>query len=259
MTGTAKRCRRVLIVPAAGLGTRLDPATPKLLYPVEGRPMLEHLLDMYSDFVDRFIVVVSPAAKARVAGVIGNGDRRIDWVEQAKPTGMLDAILAAQNPVRRQRPRYVWITWCDQIAVTGRTIRGLALRTGPAALDAMVFPTLRQRPPYVHWVRDARGRITDVRQRREGDPMPDEGETDIGLFALRSDTYLEALPEFAASARRGPRTRERNFLPFVPWLSRRERISTFKAVDPIEAIGINTPADLRLVEDHLRARAAPRS
>ena len=120
----------------------------------------------------------------------------------------------------------------------------------------MVFPTVESSDPYIHFDRDQSGRMVGLRQRREGDVMPPTGESDAGLFGLSRRTYLELLPEFAAAAPRGAGTGERNFLPFVPWLSARHpgAISTFGCRDPREAIGINTPEDLRRMEAWLRER-----
>src|SRR5204863_274382 len=58
----AARMDRLLIVPAAGRGSRLGSRAPKALVPVAGVPMLDHLLTMHQATVDRFIVVVAPEA-----------------------------------------------------------------------------------------------------------------------------------------------------------------------------------------------------
>ena len=60
------------------------------------------------------------------------------------------------------------------------------------------MPTSRQQNPYIHFERDPDGRITAVRQRREGEAMPGVGESDIGLFSLSHDGYFTWLPRFGA-------------------------------------------------------------
>jgi hypothetical protein len=52
------------------------------------------------------------------------------------------------------------------------------------------------------------------------------------------------------------RTRERNFLPFIPWLARTHAVVTFPCEHPMEAIGVNTPEDLARVERYLQQRTA---
>jgi hypothetical protein len=73
----------------------------------------------------------------------------------------------------------------------------------------------------------------------------------MGLFAMSVAAYGERLPAYAREAAIGSITGERNFLPFIPWLARTDRVTTFPCEDPMEAVGINTPEELALVEQYL--------
>ena len=84
--------------------------------------------------------------------------------------------------------------------------------------------------------------------------MPDVGESDMGLFGMSSTTYLDLLPRYGREAAIGQVTGERNFLPFIPWVAARHDVATFPSVDELEAVGVNTPAELALVERYLAAR-----
>ena len=242
---------RLLIVPAAGRGSRLRAAGPKALVPVAGRPMLDHLLDLHQSSVDHVVIVASPSARAAFDEYRATQPMPIEVVEQETPTGMLDAILAARGIVETHRPERVAITWCDQIALDPVTVEALRAQACTSSAPAMVLATIAVAGPYIHFDRDAGGRITAVRQRREGDPMPDTGETDMGLFDLSLETYRTHLPAFAAQARASAGTGERNFLPFIPWLSARAPVTTVPGTSPMEAVGINTPEELAAVEAHL--------
>ena len=243
---------RLLVIPAAGPGSRLGSALPKVLVPVAGQPMLDRLLALYQDVVERVVIVVNPSfaqtvrdhVAARPAAV------RIQCVEQQTPTGMLDAILLAAPVALSHRPSSIWITWCDQVAVHPKTIERLAARTS-SQTEALVMPTVTRRHPYIHFERDASGRIVRVLHRREGDSMPEVGESDMGLFAMSAKTYAEHLPAYAGSVEVGRATRERNFLPFIPWLTRSQAVATFAAEHPMEAVGVNTPEELAAVEAYL--------
>ena len=122
---------------------------------------------------------------------------------------------------------------------------------------ALGLATVRTENPYIHFDRDQSGRITAVRQRREGSAMPAVGEADIGLFAMSDAGYREWLPRYAASCPPGAATEERNFLPFIPWLGTvGQAVVTVSATDPAEAVGINTPADLDRMARELATRSA---
>src|SRR6476620_263926 len=116
---------RVLIVPAAGRGTRLGTTTPKVLVHVNGRPMLRHILELYAPFVDRAVIVAHPAAAAAVAASAREGPIPATVVVQQTPTGMLGAVLIGLAEAPRAVAWRVWITWGDQLAVHPATLARL--------------------------------------------------------------------------------------------------------------------------------------
>ena len=250
----------VLIIPAAGAGTRLQSSTPKVLAEVNGKAMIDHLFDRYSKTVGRFVLVVHPSFEALVRNHVAQVAPSLDiqLASQPKATGMLDAILLALEPVQRAPAERVWITWCDQIGVHPDTVSELSRLSRERQDAAAIFPTSRQAPPYIHLERDAEGRLTNIRQRREGDRMPDVGESDMGLFSLSANAYSTLLPQFGREVRQESRSGERNFLPFLPWLALRgHSVVTFPSTNAIEAIGINTPDDRRRLEAYLRDLEKP--
>lgn len=245
---------RRLVIPAAGRGSRLGADVPKVLVPVAGRPMIDWLLDLYRPFVDRATVIVSPDARSAVQEHLRSSALPVAFASQAHPTGMLDAILAAREPREGGPADRIWITWCDQIGLRPATLRRLADEESRTPEAALVLPTSRRADPYIHLARGEDGRIVRVLHRREGDAMPAEGESDAGLFALSAAAFAELLPQFAREAEPAAGTGERNFLPFIAWLAARRPVVTFPCETPDEAIGVNTPEELALVERHLRAR-----
>jgi bifunctional UDP-N-acetylglucosamine pyrophosphorylase/glucosamine-1-phosphate N-acetyltransferase len=247
---------RALIIPAAGIGSRLQSSLPKVLFPVNGRPMLDYLFALYAADVDRIVLVVRPADRERVREACANAPVPCDLAVQETPTGMLDAILLARTALVDNQPARIWITWCDQIAIRPETVQRLK---SAELTPALVLPTCARRDPYIHLARDPDGRIVRVLHRREGDAMPEEGETDAGLFSLSRAAYFDQLPQFAAGVTTpdGAATRERNFLPFIPWLQSRAELHTFACESWIESVGVNAPADVALVAPHLPGLAPP--
>lgn len=247
---------RHLIIPAAGLGSRLASPTPKVLVEVNGRAMVDHLIRLFQPFVDAAVVVAHPSFSDRVRHHLNTSARglTIDVVEQPAPTGMLDAILAAADAVANAAPDQVWIVWCDQVGLLPETLRQVADASVAQPAPDLVLPTVIRPDPYIHFERETRGGITAVRQRREGDEMPPLGESDAGLFSLSAQGYRE-FQAFSRTAGRGSGTGERNFLPFIPWLAHRRRVVTVACADPREAVGVNTPQDLADVEAWLKQRS----
>jgi CTP:molybdopterin cytidylyltransferase MocA len=213
--------------------------------------MLSWIVDLYRDYVDGIAVVAHPSARHQIAAVLGATGVPGIVTEQAEPTGMLDAVVLGCGAAAGWSPDRLWVTWCDQVAVHPATVARLA-RVEPAS--AMTLPLISRTHPYIHFDRDAAGRITAVRQRREGDAMPDQGDSDMGLFSLSAEAAASDLALFAASAVPDRGTGERNFLPFIPWLAERKSVATIAATQDIEAVGVNTPDDLARVAAYLTSR-----
>ena len=242
---------RLLVIPAAGLGTRLGAGLPKLLVPVNGRPMIDHLLALYARAADRTAVIVHPSAEGAVRAHLDAG---CDIFVQHQPTGMLDAILLASPAVERHQPRRVLVTWCDQVAIRPESVRRLEAAAAAPADPPLALLTCVRPDPYIHFGRDASGRIIEVLHRREGDRMPAAGESDAGVFDLSRDAYMRLLPQYARGVETGAGTGERNFLPFIPWLAARSQVVSVPCTSVEETVGVNTPGELQQVEQYLRDR-----
>ena len=216
--------------------------------------MLDLLLERFGPFVEAVVVVVHPSFSEQIRDHLRlSASLPFDIAIQERPTGMLDAVMLASESIEPDTFDRVWIVWCDQVGVLPETVSRLA-KAESAESPALAFPVVSRQDPYIHFPRGADGRISGVLQRRENDPMPAEGESDMGVFSLSMTAYSQRLPDFARSAAVGSGTGERNFLPFIPWLAAREPVLTVPCTDPREAIGINTPEELAAVEAWLERR-----
>ncbi len=242
--------KRLLLVPAAGRGTRLGHDGPKFLFPLCGKPLIDHVLDIHRQFIDEAIVVVSSDARELAQEHFSRSELPVTIATQNNPTGMLDAILEGGKRIYEVQPDRVWITWCDQVAICAETLSRMAI-IEEQGNDAMIVPAIYRRRPYIHFEMGENGRICRVLQRREGDEMPDIGNNDMGLFSLSLDAFQLMEREFSSIPELGEATGERNFLPFIPWLAERERVLSMKGTDEIETVGINTREEAAELESWL--------
>lgn len=103
-TQSAENSVRIAVVPAAGLGTRLAPATwavPKELMPIGPYPMIQWAMEEIRDCgIARAVVVVSPA-KPTLAEFLSRWSRgrspRVTLVSQPRPRGLADALLRVRR------------------------------------------------------------------------------------------------------------------------------------------------------------------
>lgn len=239
------------LIPAAGRGTRLGFDQPKILFPVAGRTILEWLVELLNPFCQKFVFVLSsqglkPVEQAALPLLKDHAALAL----QNEPIGMADAIRCGLAEVKTAN---TLIIWGDQVAVKPESLDFLMRLHQGSAQPAATCPTLWRDHPYIHFERSESGSITCVLQAREGDRMPEHGESDAGVFLFRTAALREYLPRLLESPECiGVKTRELNFLPIFPLLS--EHLIIAPIMTEAESVGVNSPADAKYLEDQLRCR-----
>jgi bifunctional UDP-N-acetylglucosamine pyrophosphorylase / glucosamine-1-phosphate N-acetyltransferase len=182
----------VAVVLAAGQGTRMRSAVPKVLHPLCGRPM-----------------VLWPVAAAREAGardvvVVGGPDRAlaehlpagVELAVQEQPRGTGDAVLAAAELI--DPASTVLVLAGDVPLITAAAVRELldAHAAGPRAATMMTME-LADPGGYGRVVRGAEGAVEAVVEVKEaGDATPEQlaiREVNTGVFAFDGGALVGAL------------------------------------------------------------------
>jgi UTP--glucose-1-phosphate uridylyltransferase len=92
----------VAVVPIAGRGTRLLPATravPKALLPLVDRPVIDLVLEELSDNGIRKVVLVVGEMREAIEAHVDSGSLEIAWVDQPEPLGLGDAVARGAEAV----------------------------------------------------------------------------------------------------------------------------------------------------------------
>ncbi|MEV0197103.1 NTP transferase domain-containing protein [Nonomuraea sp. NPDC050691] len=235
------------VIPAAGRGTRLGAAVPKIMMEVADGITVWHLLyRRLQPWVDHLHVVVSPDGEALfrrlVAAEIDSG--AVSVSVQERPTGMGDAVFGAAGHWDAYGAALV--VWGDQVNLSSATVRQV-VRTHQEATSGpgLTLPLVPLPDPYVEY-EVVSGELRRVRMSREGDECRPGGLSDVGVFCLSTTGLRQAWERYLASAARGSVTGEVNFLPFLPHLSQVHgwKVRTVPVTDPVEARGVNTADDL---------------
>jgi len=240
-----KQMRLCAVVPAAGRGTRLGTAMPKLLTPLgNGETIWSVLCGKLLAVADHVNVIVSPEGEPLLRQVVEREGlaARVSLSVQAEPIGMGDAIFCGY-PVWSEADA-ILVVWGDQVFVSAETLNKASTLQGGAALTA-VLPVVALPEPYVEYLFTGDDRLVAVRQAREGDVCAPGGFGDIGTFVLAVPDLHRTWTRYLAEASAGALTEEINFLPFLPYLaSHGWKVRRLLIDDPREARGINTPDDL---------------
>ena len=171
-----------VVILAAGQGTRMKSALPKVLQPLAGSPMLGHVLETAAGLDAGAIHVVYGFGGERVVEAFPG--RNVSWVLQAEQLGTGHAV--AQAIPHISDDDIVLVLCGDVPLIRAESLQPLveAARAGAAVLTVVVDDP----QGYGRIVRDGSGqllRIVEERDANESERKIDEINT--GLIAARAD------------------------------------------------------------------------
>ena len=237
------------IVLAAGEGTRMKSAVPKVLHRVGGRTLIGHVMStLASAGADAAAVVVGPD-RADVAAEVRRFAPAAEVFEQSERLGTAHAVLAARSAIARGYDR-ILIVFGDTPLVRPETMTGLADAAADAAVAVLGF---RPRDPagYGRLVMHADALVA-IREEKDASAAETAiGFCNAGLMALGGATALSLLE------RVGNDNAKREFyLTDVVALAVASglKAATLEAAED-EVLGVNDRAQLAAAEAVFQARA----
>ncbi|MDR9436861.1 MAG: NTP transferase domain-containing protein, partial [Thiohalophilus sp.] len=82
-----------ILILAAGQGTRMRSKLPKVLHPLAGRPMLQHVIDTARELRPHRLGVIYGHGGEQVPQQMA--DESIEWIQQAEQLGTGHAVMQA--------------------------------------------------------------------------------------------------------------------------------------------------------------------
>ena len=243
------------VIPAAGEGTRLEYSRPKVLYPILGKPILHHLIELFQKYCNRIIVVASPVGAQEIQKELEKCCSSSDFgiVIQEDPKGMAHAVWQARNITKTT---HTVVVWGDQICLRDETISSTLAYHQSDSANALTFPTVIKKDPYIHFHRDDAGRILKVLHKRENEIYTEDGENDCGFFSFSTNSLFSVLKNGLKSpVSLGTQTNEVNLLQLFPQFEmRNNQVNTLRIAHEDETLGVNTVEEAQTAEFILRNR-----
>ena len=151
-----------VVILAAGKGTRMRSALPKVLQRLAGRPMLAHVLGTARQLsVSRICVVYGHGGEV-VREALDASD--LAWARQEPQLGTGHAVAQALPHISGDAP--VMVLYGDVPLIEASTLRRLADAAGAGALGLLTV-TLDDPTGYGRIVRDAQGRVTRIVEQKD--------------------------------------------------------------------------------------------
>jgi len=237
-----------VVILAAGKGTRMKSAQPKVLHRLAGAPMIEHVLNAASGLRPTSITVVVGHQGDAVRGALA-AHAGVDFVVQEPQLGTAHALLTAEPLLRDERGTLVLLSG-DVPALSADTLHAL-LRTHVehAAAATVVTAIVPDPTGYGRIVRDGE-KIARIVEEKDATPAERPiQEINAGIYAFDLAGLFDAVRSIASS-----NAQREYYLPDLVAIYRRQGrvVETVTVTDAAEIQGINSRAELASVAANLR-------
>jgi bifunctional UDP-N-acetylglucosamine pyrophosphorylase / glucosamine-1-phosphate N-acetyltransferase len=233
--------RLAVVILAAGQGTRMKSALPKVLHPVANRPMIQHVLAAVAPLKPaRAIVVVGPGMEALVEAV-----RPAETVVQMTPRGTGHAVMSAR-PALQGFDGDVLVLYGDAPLITTESLRAVLAerRRKPAA--AAVVAGMRPADPAPYGRLVMRGDVLEAIVEAK-DCSPEQaaiGFCNAGLWAIDGKLLFELLDAIGTDNAKGE-----YYLTDIVAVARKRNLPCRAVEAPAEdMVGINSRVELAQAE-----------
>jgi len=234
----------VVLIAAAGKGSRSGLDYPKTLFQIEGRSILSRILEAVSDIDLEPTIVVSPSGERIINSHLESMNLSGNTVIQDKPLGMGNAVLSMLSATAYQGASDILLLWGDLPFVQKSTL-DKTLELHFKHNNDFTFPTLYSDSAYTIVSRDSSNAVTQIVETRE---LPnhkiEQGERDIGVFIFKKNIVFDILRENLPS-KYSKHTKEHGFLYIIEHLvARGLKVEALNIATKLDSISLNKIDDL---------------
>ncbi len=238
-----------VVILAAGKGTRMQSDLPKVLHPLAGRPLLEHVLAAADNLEPATVCVVYGHGGEALPQTMGRKD--VAWVLQAPQLGTGHAVQQALPYI--DQAGICLILYGDVPLIRPETLREMSLIAQEGAI-ALLTVKLGDPSGYGRIVRDVRGQVVRIVEHK--DASPEElaiHEANTGILCLPAAKLAGWLNRLTNVNAQGE-----YYLTDVIAMaaSEGERILPCHPSSEWEVMGVNSRAQLAALERRLQAGLA---
>jgi bifunctional UDP-N-acetylglucosamine pyrophosphorylase/glucosamine-1-phosphate N-acetyltransferase len=241
------------VVLAAGKGTRMKSETPKVLFPVAGKPMLQHIVNVLVETgIEDIYAVIGYGAEKVQAAISGP----ITWVEQKEQLGTGHALAQAAKKLRGYGGD-VLVLAGDTPLLTVATLRDLI---GEHTRDKNAATVLSARVPqpagYGRIVRGSNGSVIAIAEEKDADSsLKKINEINSGAYCFNWSKVESLLDRLSTNNAQGEYYLTDVFSLLV---LNGEKTGAFTVSDHREILGPNDRVQLAWAEKIMRQRICHR-
>jgi bifunctional UDP-N-acetylglucosamine pyrophosphorylase/glucosamine-1-phosphate N-acetyltransferase len=244
------------VILAAGQGTRMGSDLPKVLHPVDGKPMVIHCIEAtMAAGIDDVILVVG-VGRDQVIEAVDDAYEGVEYAVQEERLGTGHAVVQARSFLGGFAGN-VAVLYGDMPMLTAETIRSVVEHRDATDAAAVLLTIELENPPnFGRVIRDGDGRVVGIVEARDATPAQlAVREVNVGAYCFDVTALVGALDRLGSDNSQGE-----YYLTDVIGILAADgaRVETVVTGNLEETLGINDPEHLDFAEKLRHIRYAER-
>lgn len=241
--------KRYAVILAAGEGTRMKSNIPKILHPVLGRSMVQHVIDqLQANHLTEMVAVVGHHAN-QVMEHIGEACK---FVVQEEQLGTGHAVMQAEDLLKNKQGTTI-VVCGDTPLITKETYENLFEYHEKTGAKATVLTAIApDATGYGRIIRNDRQEVERIVEHKDANEQELQiNEINTGTYCFDNEALFEALAEISNDNAQGE-----YYLPDVIEILRRKSatVSAYSTSDFSETLGVNDRVALAQAEKTMKLR-----
>ncbi|HWK22909.1 MAG TPA: bifunctional UDP-N-acetylglucosamine diphosphorylase/glucosamine-1-phosphate N-acetyltransferase GlmU [Ureibacillus sp.] len=237
------------VILAAGQGTRMKSKLYKVLHPVCGKPMVEHVVENIQTLnVNRIVTVVGHGAE-KVKEQLGD---KSEYVLQEQQLGTAHAVIQAENILSTLEGTTL-VVCGDTPLIQPETMKALFEHHNNQKAKATILTAVADNPTgYGRIIRDTNGQVAQIVEQKDATPEQQQvTEINTGTYCFDNKALFDALKLVNNENAQGE-----YYLPDVIEILQKqgEIVSAYTCDNFDETLGVNDRVALAQAEELMRAR-----
>ena len=239
-----------VVILAAGQGKRMNSDLPKVLQPLAGRPLLQHVIDTAHSLDPEGIYVVYGFGGGQVQAALG--DETVDWVLQSEQLGTGHAVMQAMPLIPADHT--VLVLYGDVPMIQAATLQKLLSTSQAGRSLALLTLELPDPTGYGRIIRDAKARVSAIIEERDATPAQRKvTEINTGVMAAPAGEFRNWLLDIGRS-----NDQQEYLLTDAVGIAVKagQSVEAVAASSAAEVLGVNDKVQLAQVEANYRQMRA---
>ena len=238
----------LIIILAAGMGTRMNSDKIKVLHKIAGKPMINYVLDEAYKISNKVVCVIGHQSD-RVKKELSSY-KKLNFVYQKDQLGTGHAVMQAKKYIEKHNGP-VLILYGDTPLLRNETLESLINKHIKYSAGMTVLTSYLENPTgYGRIIKDEEGQLIDIVEEQDADlQIKRINEINTGLYCFSPDLLADALENLDNDNNQGE-----YYLPEVMDHIKNSNKVITESANSEEILGVNTREDLADAEEIVRQR-----